>query len=150
MVYQNITLLLIHISNSTQCISACSFAYNLSLYPQHEAINSQCNEQANAGLKRIKDQLSSIPNYRPQLELWVTSLSDTPCLQYYDVQTLEYRYISHSRVIGLDMTENRIFTLCRMITWVVFLRMFWNFISSFWNGKSENRQKWKGSSSLHR
>jgi hypothetical protein len=35
-----------------------------------------------------------------------------------------------SRVIGLDMTENRIFTLCRMITWVVFLRMFWNFISS--------------------
>ena len=36
----------------------------------------------------------------------------------------------HSRVIGLDMTENRIFNLCRMITWVVFLRMFWNFISS--------------------
>ena len=34
------------------------------------------------------------------------------------------------RVIGLDMTENRIFTLCRMITWVVFLRMFCNFISS--------------------
>ena len=35
------------------------------------------------------------------------------------------------RVIGLDMMENRIFTLCRMIiTWVVFLRMFWNFISS--------------------
>ena len=33
-------------------------------------------------------------------------------------------------VIGLDMTENKIFTLCRMITWVVFLRMFWNFISS--------------------
>ena len=29
-----------------------------------------------------------------ELELWVTSLSDTPCLQYYDVQTLEYRYIS--------------------------------------------------------
>jgi hypothetical protein len=36
----------------------------------------------------------------------------------------------HSRVIGLDMMENSIFTLCRMITWVVFLRMFWNFISS--------------------
>ena len=32
-----------------------------------------------------------------------------------------------SRVIGLDMTENRIFTLCRMIAWVVFLRMFWTF-----------------------
>ena len=29
-----------------------------------------------------------------KLELWVTSLSDTPSLQYYDVQTLEYRYIS--------------------------------------------------------
>jgi hypothetical protein len=28
------------------------------------------------------------------------------------------------------MTENRIFTLCRMITGVVFLRMVWNFISS--------------------
>ena len=28
------------------------------------------------------------------------------------------------------MAENRIFTLCRMITWIVFLRMFWNFISS--------------------
>jgi hypothetical protein len=28
------------------------------------------------------------------------------------------------------MTENRIFTQCRMITWVVFLRIFWNFISS--------------------
>ena len=29
-----------------------------------------------------------------------------------------------------NMTENRIFTLWCMITWVVFLRMFWNFISS--------------------
>ena len=30
-----------------------------------------------------------------KLELWVTSLSDTPaCNKYYDVQTLEYRYIS--------------------------------------------------------
>jgi hypothetical protein len=29
------------------------------------------------------------------------------------------------------MTENMIFTLCRMITWIVFLRMFWNFITSF-------------------
>ena len=33
-------------------------------------------------------------------------------------------HFCHSRVIGLDMTENRIFTLCCMITWVVFLRMF--------------------------
>ena len=39
-------------------------------------------------------------------------------------------HFCRSRVIGLDMTENRMFTLCRMITWVVFLRMFWNFISS--------------------
>jgi hypothetical protein len=33
-------------------------------------------------------------NNQNKLELWVTSLSDTPLLQYYDVQTLEYRYIS--------------------------------------------------------
>ena len=33
-------------------------------------------------------------NNQNKLELWVTSLSDTPRLQYYDVQTLEYRYIS--------------------------------------------------------
>jgi hypothetical protein len=33
-------------------------------------------------------------------------------------------YSCRSRVIGLDMMENRIFTLCRMITLVVFLRMF--------------------------
>jgi hypothetical protein len=35
-------------------------------------------------------------------------------------------HFCRSRVIGLDMTENRIFTLCRMITWVVFLRLFRN------------------------
>ena len=29
-----------------------------------------------------------------KIELLVTSLSDTPHLQYYDVQALEYRYIS--------------------------------------------------------
>ena len=39
-------------------------------------------------------------------------------------------HFCRSRVIGLDVTENRIFTLCLIITWVVFLRMFWNFISS--------------------
>jgi hypothetical protein len=39
-------------------------------------------------------------------------------------------HFCHTRVIGLDMTENRIFTLCRMITCVVFLWMFWNFTSS--------------------
>jgi hypothetical protein len=59
-------------------------------------------------------------------------------LKFYQLFTGEERRIPFifddfhfccSRVIGLDMTENRIFTLCRMITWVVFLRMFWNFIS---------------------
>jgi hypothetical protein len=42
-------------------------------------------------------------NFKIQLELWVTSLSDTPRLQYYDAQTLEYRYISK-----LPMTKERI------------------------------------------
>jgi hypothetical protein len=60
-------------------------------------------------------------------------------LKFYQLFTGEERSIPfifddfhfcRSRVIGLDMTENRNFTLCRMITWVVFLRMFWNFISS--------------------
>jgi hypothetical protein len=40
-----------------------------------------------------------------KLELWVTSLSDTPRLQYYDVQTLEYRYISK-----LPMKKERIWS----------------------------------------
>jgi hypothetical protein len=60
-------------------------------------------------------------------------------LKFYQQLTSEERRIPfifedfhfcHSRVIGLDMTENRICTLCHMITWVVFLRMLWNFISS--------------------
>jgi hypothetical protein len=60
-------------------------------------------------------------------------------LKFYQLFTGEERSIPfifddfhfrHSRIIGLDMTGNRIFTLCRMITWVVFLRLFWNFISS--------------------
>jgi hypothetical protein len=67
---------------------------------------------------------------------WVVFLS---LLKFYQLFTGEERRIPfffddfhfcRSRVIGLDMTENRIFTLCRMITWVVFLRMFRNFISS--------------------
>ena len=33
-------------------------------------------------------------------------------------------HFRRSRVIGLDMTENRIFTVCHMIASVVFLRMF--------------------------
>jgi hypothetical protein len=61
-------------------------------------------------------------------------------------------HFCRSRVIGLDMTENRIFTLCRMINWVVFLRIFWNFISSlqredgplnFWSEQSVMFWLWK-------
>ena len=37
-------------------------------------------------------------------------------------------HFCRSRVIGLDMTENRIFTRCRMITLVVFLGMFFFFL----------------------
>jgi hypothetical protein len=40
-----------------------------------------------------------------KLELWVTSLSDNPHLQYYDVQTLEYIYISK-----LPMKKERIWS----------------------------------------
>jgi hypothetical protein len=67
---------------------------------------------------------------------WVVFLR---ILKFYQLLTGEERMIPfffddfhfcRSRVIGLDMMGNRIFTLCRMITWVVFLRMFWNFISS--------------------
>ena len=67
---------------------------------------------------------------------WVVFLR---ILKFYQLFTGEERRIlfifgdfhfCRFRAIGLDMTENRIFTLCRMITWVVFLRMFWNFISS--------------------
>ncbi len=36
----------------------CSDGYNLSLYPQLSHLNTQIAEQCNAGLKRIKDQLS--------------------------------------------------------------------------------------------
>ena len=43
--------------------------------------------------------------HKSKLELWVTSLSDTPRLQYYDVQTLEYRYISK-----LPMKKERIWS----------------------------------------
>jgi hypothetical protein len=33
-------------------------------------------------------------------------------------------------LLDLIWRKNRMFTLCCMITWVVFLRMFWNFIST--------------------
>lgn len=46
------------INGVSHMVSGCSLGYELSLYPQFDSINSQCNEQANAGLKRIKDQLS--------------------------------------------------------------------------------------------
>jgi hypothetical protein len=44
-------------------------------------------------------------------ELWVTSLSDTPRLQYYDIQTLEYRYISK-----LPMKNERIWSYVKETT----------------------------------
>ena len=46
-----------------------------------------------------------------KLELSVTSLSDTPRLQYYDVQTLEYRYISK-----LPMQNERIWSYVKETT----------------------------------
>jgi hypothetical protein len=46
-----------------------------------------------------------------QLELWVTSLSDTPRLQYYAVQTLEYMYISK-----LPMRNERIWSYVKETT----------------------------------
>ena len=69
----------------------------------------------------------------------ITWIAFLRILKFYQLFTGEERRIPlifddfhfcRSRVIRLDMTENRIFNLCRMITWVVFLRMFWNFISS--------------------
>jgi hypothetical protein len=48
---------------------------------------------------------------KDKLELWVTLLSDTPRLQYYDVQTLEYRYISK-----LPMKNERIWSYVKETT----------------------------------
>jgi hypothetical protein len=65
-------------------------------------------------------------------------------LKFYQQLTGEQRRIPfifddfhfcRSRVIGLDMTGNRIFTLCRMITWVVFLRMFLKFYQQLTGGE---------------
>ena len=50
-------------------------------------------------------------NCQKKLELWVTSLSDTPRLQYYDVQTLEYRHISR-----LPMKNERIWSYVKETT----------------------------------
>ena len=81
---------------------------------------------------------------RPSVRPFHMSRSNLSCvswklLKFYQLFTGEERrmpfifddfHFCRSGVIGLDLTENRIVTLCRMITWVVFLRMFWNFISS--------------------
>jgi hypothetical protein len=62
----------------------------------------------------------------------LNSVSDN-VLKFYQQLTGEERSIPfifddfqfcRSRVIGLDMTENMIFTLCLMITLIVFLIMF--------------------------
>ena len=69
---------------------------------------------------------------------WVLSVPQNVLKFYQQLTGVERRipfifddfHFCRFRVIVLDMTENRMFTLCRMITWVVFLRMFWNFINS--------------------
>ena len=56
-----ISTILIQLSLKTfriLCISGCSSGYCLATYPALSHINSQVNEQANAGLKHTKDQLS--------------------------------------------------------------------------------------------
>jgi len=40
------------------CFSACSVGYNIDMYPQFESVNSQANEQANSGIKRLKGFIS--------------------------------------------------------------------------------------------
>ena len=63
-----------------------------------------------------------------KLKLWVTSLSDTPHLQYYDVQTLEYRYISK-----LPTKNERIWSyvkettshLQNKLSWIIPPSKFW-------------------------
>lgn len=44
----------------TRFQKGCSSGYNLARFPLLAAVNSQVNEQGNAGLQRITDQLSYI------------------------------------------------------------------------------------------
>ena len=71
-------------------------------------------------LRRVK-----VPGIGPLWNLWLSTGEERRIPFIFD----DFHFC-HSRVIGLDMMENRIFTQCRMVTWVVFLRMFWNFFSS--------------------
>jgi hypothetical protein len=60
-----------------------------------------------------------------------TKINSTICVGHHHVQDWKKQKTQHNVLdTTIHMTENRIFTLCRTITWVVFLRMFWNFISS--------------------
>ena len=54
-------------------ISACSEGYNSNLYPQFEQINTQANEQANAGIKRLKGFISYMnqENFMKHLTLYL-------------------------------------------------------------------------------
>ena len=54
-----------------------------------------------------------------KLELWVTSLSDTPRLQYYDAQTLEYRYISKLIISPSRQQRYSFMHICRLCTTTV-------------------------------
>ena len=87
---------------------------------------SECVLQKNAFFLNKKINTKALP--------WIfhkDTFSVLIIFAYFDIPFIfDNFHFCRSRVIGLDMTENIIFTVCRMITWVVFLRMLWNFISS--------------------
>jgi hypothetical protein len=62
--------------------------------------------------------------FHKKLELRVTSLSDTPRLQYYDFQTLEYRYISKC-LVGVALTKYMPPPFRESISWIISLFKFW-------------------------
>ena len=46
------------VQNQNFVFSACGPCYELKAYPQHKVLNSRVVEQSNAGLQRIKGQIS--------------------------------------------------------------------------------------------
>jgi hypothetical protein len=76
-----------------------------------DQISDALRYQNTTKLLSSRDHPSYLARFQMQLELWVTSLSDTPHLQYYDVQTLEYRYISK-----LPMKNERIWSYVKETT----------------------------------
>lgn len=61
----------------------CSCGYCLDMYPLLNHINSQANEQANAGLKRIKDQLSymTASNFMLHCSFYLWNKNKKKCLE---------------------------------------------------------------------